>query len=232
VTFLDDDDRLLPRMLEISLEAAARSRLPRPVAVLSGIVDVDDAGRRLAPRFPPTLPRGSHYFLEPRIDGDTQCHNTLVVQREVIMSVGGWDEELPGGWEHDDLFLRLNAVCSLQGVAEPTYEMVEHAGPRLRAGYAAVAYQLARTANKHAELFEQHPRKLAHYLGALGVYELRARSWLPAVRATTLALRTDPSQTRLWKWWVASLAGPRVVNAWSRCRRLVRSAAKSVSSKT
>ncbi|MDP8958475.1 MAG: glycosyltransferase family 2 protein, partial [Actinomycetota bacterium] len=37
ITFLDDDDELLPNMLEESLLAARNSQLPSPVAVLSGI---------------------------------------------------------------------------------------------------------------------------------------------------------------------------------------------------
>ncbi len=44
VTFLDDDDELVPDMLETSLRAARASELPPPVAVLAGIEELDPDG--------------------------------------------------------------------------------------------------------------------------------------------------------------------------------------------
>src|ERR1700730_16174751 len=43
ITFLDDDDELVPEMVELSLGAADRSELPRPVSVLSGLAVIDQA---------------------------------------------------------------------------------------------------------------------------------------------------------------------------------------------
>ncbi|HVM26215.1 MAG TPA: glycosyltransferase family 2 protein, partial [Mycobacteriales bacterium] len=45
VTYLDDDDVLLPDHLRVALEALAGSDLPAPVATLSGVEVVDEHGR-------------------------------------------------------------------------------------------------------------------------------------------------------------------------------------------
>src|ERR1051326_6297266 len=58
ITFLDDDDELLPTMLQVSLEAARTSRLRPPISVLSGLQSVDKAGAVVESRFPISLSRG------------------------------------------------------------------------------------------------------------------------------------------------------------------------------
>jgi GT2 family glycosyltransferase len=57
ITFTDDDDELLPDMVQVSLAAAERSTLPGPVAVLSGIEVVDAHGRSLETRRATTVAR-------------------------------------------------------------------------------------------------------------------------------------------------------------------------------
>ncbi len=211
ITFLDDDDLLVPDMLERSLAAAAASPLPKPVAVLSAIEVVDRDGRTLELRLPPTLSRGRHYFLEDAGDRSFQTQNTLVVTLELLREIGGWDEGLKAS-EHDDLFLRLNAACSIQGVDEVGYRLTAHAGTRLSRDLAARAEALERTVAKHEEVFAQHPRRYAEYLGATGTTNLRAGRWGRAVAASTRALALDPRRPRALRQWTASLAGPA---AWS-----------------
>lgn len=66
ITYLDDDDLLLPHMAEVSLEALAKGHpsLPKPIAVLSGIEVIGEDGQVKQTRIPPTLPKGSHFGLE------------------------------------------------------------------------------------------------------------------------------------------------------------------------
>lgn len=218
VIFLDDDDELLPNMVEVSLQAVEKSRLPSPIAALSGMEIVDESGVPVETRLPVTISKGGHYFLEDGGVGSFGTQNTLFAPRAVLESIGGWDEEIHS-WEHDDLFLRLNAVCSVQGSSSVAYRMTAHSGPRLHDQMLACAEGMERTARKHYKTFEHHPRRHAHYLGAMGIAYLKAGKWAPAVSATTRAVLRDPRQPRLWVWWGASLAGPRALSLYRRAKR-------------
>jgi glycosyltransferase involved in cell wall biosynthesis len=216
ITFLDDDDQLAPHMLEVSLGAAHGSDLPAPVAVLSGIDVLDPGGRLLERRLPVTLPRGRRYSLEDDQGRSFLAHNTLVAPLQVLRSIGGWDETLPA-WEHDDLFLRLNAVCSIQGVDTVTYRMTANASARLSRDPLARAVGIERTLAKHPAAFAANRGRHAYLLGALGLAYLRAGRWAPAVAATSRSLRIRPDP-RACGWWLASLAGPWVVSWGDRVR--------------
>ena len=115
ITFLDDDDVLVPDMLRTSIDAAERSELPEPVAV--------DVGRHRAR----TRRRGER-GLRP---GSTSCDGARTSSsnagavpdvpatassppRRSLRSIGGFDEHLEA-FQHGDLGLRLNAVASIQG---------------------------------------------------------------------------------------------------------------------
>ena len=221
VTFLDDDDQLEPDMLAVSLRAAGQSRLPTPVAVLSGVQVVDEQGRVLERRRPVTLARGRCYPLEDDQGESLLNHATLVAPRNVLLQIGGWDEALPA-FEHDDLFLRLNAVCSIQGVPTVTYRFTAHATPRLSRNLAARAVGIERTLAKHHAAYAAHPDRRAYLLGATGLAYLRSGHWGPAIAATSRSLLVQP-RLRACGWWVASLAGPRMVPLSDRLRnRLAR----------
>ncbi|HEX9123121.1 MAG TPA: glycosyltransferase family 2 protein [Actinomycetota bacterium] len=220
ITFLDDDDELERDMLKRSLEAAAGSSLPEPVTVLSAIEVVDGGGRLVERRVPPSLARGSDYFLEDLAGGESfQAHNSLVVPTSLVRAIGGWNGSLRA-MEHDDFFLRLNAVSSIQGVSWIGYRMTAHPGTRLSKDLAARADAMRRIVDAHEEAFARHPRKYADYLGTTGITCLRAGRWLPAVVATTRALRIDPRRPKAVRQWGVSLAGPRAWHAIDATRRL------------
>jgi hypothetical protein len=203
-------------MLEVSLRAARESDLPPPVAVLSGIDVVGDDGRLLERRLPVTLLRGRRYSLEEDQGRSFLAHNTLVAPLDVLRRIGGWDETLPA-WEHDDLFLRLNAVCSIQGLDTVTYRMTANAGRRLSRDLLARAVGIERTLAKHGPVFATNPERHAYLLGALGLAYLRAGRWAPAVAATSRSLLLRP-RAGACGWWLASLAGPRIVSVADRAR--------------
>jgi glycosyltransferase involved in cell wall biosynthesis len=227
ISFLDDDDELFPDMLITSLRAAETSTLPQPVAVLSGIEVVDSDERVVERRMPVTSPRGSHYFLDGKAIGKSyQTQNTLVVPTLLLREIGGWDPDLWGS-EHDDLFLRLNAICSLEGVPQITYRMRAHAGPRRSQDLLSRARAMIRTVDKHRAVFDQHRARHGKYLGVAGLALLRAGLWRPAVDTTTRALLVSPRQLRLWLWWAAALAGP---STWKLAGRLRRRARRGPSS--
>jgi glycosyltransferase involved in cell wall biosynthesis len=211
ITFLDDDDVLYPEMVEISLHAASESSLTPPVTVLSGMEVVDLAGQRIEVRLPVTLPRGRHYFLEENVErGSFQAHNACFTPREVFKAIGGWDEEIRAS-EHDDVFLRLNAVSSIQGVPEITYRKITHDAWQLSSDVLAMAEGMRRTHRKHREVFALHRRREAHFLAAMGIYFLKAGRWADSVAATTRSLLRYPLRPRSFAYWGASLAGPRLL---------------------
>ncbi len=228
VTFLDDDDQLTPDMLDASLGAAASSRLAAPVAVLSALQVVDAEGRHLETHLPPTLARGRHWRF-PDLGGRSHLvANSLVAPTSVLRSIGGWDEAMPIGWSNDDMFLRLNAVASLQGSDECGYLLTEHTERATRFDIdSSRAHAIDRTLRKHRSTFELYSRQHAHLRGTMGVCYLRAGDWGRSVRATTRALRTDPHQKRLYGWWLASLAGPRLFPVLRRLRRRYHEARRS-----
>lgn len=215
VTFLDDDDELLPSSMSRSLEAVRQSTLALPVAALCAIEVIGADGQVQETRRPPTMARGRHYFLEDDRDGHFQTQNTLLVEASLLRSIGGWDEKIRSA-EHDDLFLRLNAVCSLQGTPDVGYRLHSPSGPRLSAALLARADGMRRTWTKHRKVFAHHRRRESTYLGTTGTTYLRAGRWGPAVRATTRSLMLDPSRPRALRQWTAALAGPRVRAAYDR----------------
>ncbi|MGH8914312.1 MAG: glycosyltransferase, partial [Acidimicrobiia bacterium] len=218
ITFLDDDDLIVPEMLEISLRAGTESSLPGPVSVLSGAVIVDPEGTVLKTRMPPTLTKGRHFFLEDLPDGGSfQTHATLVAPTDVVRLIGGFDEELPAS-EHDDFFLRLNTASSIQGAPSVTYQITAHTGTRLSKAIRERAEGMEKTVDKHQAVFSRHPRRFARYLSTMGVTYLRAGEWGPAVRATTRSIRVDPRRADSYRWWLASLAGPWTLRLTRRLR--------------
>ncbi|MGH2661163.1 MAG: glycosyltransferase family 2 protein [Actinomycetota bacterium] len=211
VMFLDDDDEIVPEMLEISLQAASRSELPPPVAVVSGIEIVKPDGSIQVVRLPASLPKGRDYFLEGAPKGRAfTVGNTLVIPRKLLVEIGGFDEELRSA-VHSELFLRLNAACSIEAVPVVTYRIKRHGGEHVHDNAMARARAMEKTVSRHKEAFARHPRRYARYLCATGMWYLKAGEWGAAVRATTRALRIHPLSWNVLGSWLISLGGPPLV---------------------
>jgi glycosyltransferase involved in cell wall biosynthesis len=218
ITFLDDDDVLCADMLQRSIEAAQHSGLPRPVAVMSSVVLVDPDGNELAILSPGAeLRRGEHAFLEGR-GGGGRVANSLVVPTDVLRAIGGFDARF-GSFEHDDVGLRLNAVASIQGVAQPLYRMTTHPASRLSTSSASIPADMERTLAKHSALFARHRRAHAHFMATTGMYHLKAGNWLSAVQWCLRAVGRDPRQARVWFFATAALLGPHARRAYHWVRR-------------
>jgi glycosyltransferase involved in cell wall biosynthesis len=161
IAHLDDDDVLLPHFADVSLGALANTGLPKPVAVLSALEIVDEQGQVLQTHVPPTLPRGSHFGLEtidPRLSFWSK--NTLVVEREVLTRIGGFDESFTS-LQYTDLFLRLNCECSLLGIPVLTYRVYVHDGPQLSRDSSRRRANFDRLVNKHGAFLRAHPSMFA-----------------------------------------------------------------------
>jgi glycosyltransferase involved in cell wall biosynthesis len=215
VTFLDDDDRLLPHMAEASLNAIRNSTLPPPVAVISGIEAVGENGRVLDRRIPPTHPRGEHFILEPLPPGCSHMtKNTLVADRDLLRALGGFDPSFRSR-EMSDLFLRLNPVCSIVGVPTITYRQSRKPAPRMSRNTAALEEGFWRLVAKHRALFDSHPEAYADALLGHARMSLVAgprRAVIPSIARAlgvaprhTLGVVVNPARVmQLIRTWTAS----------------------------
>jgi glycosyltransferase involved in cell wall biosynthesis len=196
IAYLDDDDCLLPQLAAVSLEALAKATLPPPVAVISGIDVVDDAGKTLETRLPPpSRPRGCHFALEALEPGKSyNTKQTLVVEREVILQLGGWDEAFRSR-VHTELFLRLNPVCSIVGLPIVTYQLYEHPGARVSRNSNLRQESFQRLVRKHEAIFRAHPQTYANFVYDHARMLYRMGQKPQALSSVLWAVQIDPLRT-------------------------------------
>jgi hypothetical protein len=159
VTFLDDDDELLPHMAATSLRLIEAGKdMPAPIAALSAMEVVDLAGRTVEVRTPPTLPRGRMFALEDIPEGQSfLSKQTLFIAKDVLQGIGGWDEAFRTR-ETTELFLRLNQACSLIGGSDVVYRQHRHAGARLSRNRSLRMESFERLVQKHGHALKRHPQ--------------------------------------------------------------------------
>lgn len=163
ITFVDDDDELLPHMAQVSLDALAKTDLPKPVVVLSGIEVVNEHGEFVKKRFPPTLPQGSHFRFEKIESGKSfHCKQTMVVERDVLLEIGGFDESFRSR-VHSELFLRLNLVCSILGLPDVTYKLHKHGDSQITKDISLRQASFDRLIDKHKSILKEHPKMFAKF---------------------------------------------------------------------
>jgi glycosyltransferase involved in cell wall biosynthesis len=213
ITFLDDDDELIPAAIEIALQAAKATTLPPPVGVLAAVEVVNTSGRVVdvrAPRndLPARSEAGRHSGLS----------NALFVPTEVLRSIGGWDQHAHP-WEHTELLMRLDAVCSIRATRDVTYRMNDHPGARRHRDWLAGAEALVSIQRKHHAFLAGAPARRASLLASAGALYLKAGRWGPAVRTMSRAVVVSRFQPRIVAWWLAAAAGPWVLPVRQRMLR-------------
>jgi len=195
VTYLDDDDQLLPNMAQVSLEALKNTALPKPVAALSGLEVIKPDGEVIDRRLPPTLPLGSHFFLEDIQPSKSYLSKqTLVVERELLLEIGGYDESFTSR-VHTEMFLRLNPVCSILGLPTVTYQLTAHEGERISRNPALRQVNFERLLNKHESLFSLHPKTFAKFLCDHAERSLELGQPKAAITSLLRALKLDLKPT-------------------------------------
>lgn len=196
IAYLDDDDRLLPQMADISLTALETADLPPPVGVLSSMHVMSPEGSVIATRVPPPLRlKGSHFSLEELESGYSyNTKQTLVVEKAVIQQVGGWDESFRSRVT-SELFLRLNPACSLLGLPTVTYELWTHAGARISRNTSLRQISFQRLIDKHRSLFDAHPKMFADFVYEHACTSYRQGQKREAIAHFAWALRLDPLHT-------------------------------------
>lgn len=221
ITYLDDDDELLPQMAAVSLAALASADLPGPVGVLSGLAEVNPQGQIVKTHLPPTLAKGKHFCLEPISPQQSfASKQTLVVERSVLLSIGGFDESFASR-VHTELFLRLNPVCSLLGLSTVTYRLSVHDGPRVSGSLARRQQSFAQLQQKHRAVFAAAPPRSVSDFIFNHAYMLNRNGYRrAAVRALAEAAQVAPIHV------VARLGSP-LKAKWLRFVNAPRSAAQS-----
>ncbi len=139
---------------------------------------VDRKGQVVETRLPPTLPKGSHFFLEEIKPGQSfLSKQTLFVEKEVLLGIGGYDESFSSR-EHTEMFLRLNQVCTIVGLPIITYRQYRHEGPRLSRDRDLRQVDFHRLIRKHRSIFQAHPKQFADFVHehALTSYRLGQKS--------------------------------------------------------
>ena len=192
ISYLDDDDQLLPGMAARSIEAIRTTDLPAPVVILSGLEVVDTKGQVTSTRLPPTLPKGALFMLEENQPGKSfLSKQTMVIKRSVFLEIGGFDEAFRSR-VYTELFLRLNQACSILGLSTVTYQLTNHGGSRISRNPALRQVSFKQLLAKHQSLFESHPQQFAQFL-----YKHARTSWRlgqkgAAVKALLRAYRVHP----------------------------------------
>ncbi|MDJ0648659.1 MAG: glycosyltransferase family 2 protein [Xenococcaceae cyanobacterium MO_188.B19] len=191
VTFLDDDDELVPDMAERSVKALKTSALPQPVGVISAIEVVGGDGNKIYTRIPPTLPRGSYYGLED-IDSSQSylCKQTLVVEKEVLLLIGGFDESLPSRI-HTDLFLRLNLVCSILGIPQIGYRLHKHNEFQISSDPNRRQVGFNMLVAKHQTAFSTHPKMFADLIYNQAITSYKMQQFEAALKNLNWAMKVS-----------------------------------------
>ena len=195
ITYLDDDDELMPNMAQISLAAIAQATLPKPIGILSALAELNTEEQIRKVHSPPTLPKGKHFCLE-EIDRHHSfaSKQTLVIERQVLLDIGGFDETFTSR-VHTELFLRLNAVCSLVGLSEVTYRLHAHDGPRVSSSLQRRQQNFHRLIKKHHALFSSYPRsRYADFVFNHAYMLHRNQYYLAAIIALFNAFKIHPVQ--------------------------------------
>lgn len=193
VAFLDDDDQLLPNFASVSLQAiTGPCSLPEPVVVLTAKQTVNAGGRVLYRERPPSLPKGTHYSLEPLPPGTSdKCKQTFVMDRKLFLDLGGFDADQCCRI-HSELFLRLSQACSILGVPIVTYSFLWHAAERVSNDNGIRQRGFYQLIGKHRHLYDAHPQQFARFLDEHARVSMASGQTRAALKAALIALRVDP----------------------------------------
>lgn len=119
---MDADDIALPQRLERQI--AYLDRNPGIAVVGSFVRIVDATGRFKKKKRFPTAPDDVRQEL---LHKNPICHPSVLMRRQAVASVGGYDERFPLA-EDQDLWLRLSSQFDLANIPEELLEYRDHAG--------------------------------------------------------------------------------------------------------
>lgn len=219
VAFLDDDDVWEPNKLERQVQLLAES--PKETGmVYCGYRRVNLQTGRSVIFVPDARNHSLANLLRENGIGTTSA---ILCRREVLLEVGGFDEELPSR-QDIDLYVRLARCCRFDFVPEPLLSWYRHEGEAIGKNRKRSIEAHKRFLAKYRELLEQYPEanSYRHYrLGLLLVFEDRLAE---AREAFARAWLLSPANARAALWWgVANPLAFRVCKGASELRAKLRS---------
>jgi len=207
VTFLDDDDELLPGMLE--RVAACIDRAPEPIGFLwCGIRMVRDSAegeelvleRRWGDHVAAPRPRPSDRRRRELDAIRIGCGFGLTVRRSLLEEIGGFDPSLPIAEETDLVLRLLSRGVRFTAIAEPlvTIHRVPGASLSNTTPPARRVESVQRLLARNREALTRRPHLAAKLWESLGREHLRAGD---ARRAWHVALATLARHPLRWPSW-------------------------------
>lgn len=209
ITFLDDDDEYLPRMVEVSLGELESPATPPPVAVVSALASLDEDGGVRRVDVPVSFGSDFEYLTEQFFKRQVVALNTLFTKTELLRRVGGYEETLVG-YEDFDLSVRLSRIGTIVAIREVTYLKPFHTGQRVSSSVAIMSRSADVLLEKHWDLLARDQRMLARFLTRVGMDHLRAGRWGQALARTGRSLLYWPTRPRGIAAFLLALVGPQV----------------------
>jgi len=226
VAFLDDDDVWSQTKLE--KQVAMLENRPSSVGmVYCGFAITDGEGRTLL--IHPPKHRG-RLSLEQTFAWITQS-STMVVQRDVLQAIGGFDEALA---VHDDsdLNIRLAQSCPLDYVDEILVQM----GPQTCRPPLVVLQGGEHLLDKHKQLIKQLPARNRRDVCTYHRYFAPGRAYCyhgdfhTGRRFLFQSVVHQPATLRNWTYFIASLGGKWFWKLGTRARRYYKARANTARS--
>jgi glycosyltransferase involved in cell wall biosynthesis len=194
IAFLDDDDEWLPTKLEKQVHLL--ESLPREYGMVYCWVDFYRNGEVFAKRHPTY--RG---FIFDKVLDDQRIGNssTLLVRKEVIEKIGGFDESLPRG-NDGDFIRRVSLNYQVEVVEEVLLKYYTDSVDRITSTWdhqgiqSAIKSQTIKL-SKFKEELVKHPSKKASILASVAYYHSLDQNWLISFFYWYRALLKDPQST-------------------------------------
>lgn len=195
VAFQDSDDEWAQGKLQTQVEHLHRSP--------SDTISVGTVLRKLGTsvrRWPPVGPADADAGW--LLDGAVGYCQALLAPRDLLLSVGGFDEALPM-WEDWDLLLRLSQRAALRR-CEGSWVLSIRQDDSLTNDRSRFAEFQGRVIDRHLDLLARSPVQLARLEYAVGRYALEAGAVGEARHRFARAVRRDPLQLRYWAYLLAA----------------------------
>lgn len=207
IAFQDSDDEWLVTMLEKQMARRAELGPEYGASYCGKVVHGRSESGRLGPRYVNYMPMADRIVVEGDILLEVIKHaivstQTLVVRKDILDRVGGFDESLRVGldWE---LTVRIARVTKFAFVEEPlcmTFLMNDSITHRRLSG----AHTASVIVDKHRDIITQHPSLMAGKMFQIGRIYQRAGHWRKGTMHMAKAISSQPSN---WKAWAALGSG-------------------------